>query len=199
MLNLLGIKTGPKIYDKVFFRVSHPAFPTALFLPVIAALIWGAQSSAHYPWHVLLGIFLLGLFLWTLVEYCLHRFMFHWTSVKEPWRTLASGLHMAHHRDPEEKSLIIAPPAVSLTNSIWLYFLLSGLSMSWSAGAVLLAGIFLGYILYEWVHFGAHEFQPKSSLGKYLKHYHLFHHFKHPKEVFGVTTPLWDHVFRTNM
>jgi len=196
--DILGIKTGPTLYEKVFFRVSHPLAPTLLFLPLAFILIFWARASQGFSWTSSIALVAVGLLLWTLIEYVLHRFVFHWTSVREPWRTFFSGLHMAHHREPDDPSLIIAPPMVSFPDSLVIFGLLLLLTWNWGVAASILAGVQIGYVYYEWVHYGSHEFQPRSSLGKYLKRYHLAHHFKHPKEVFGVTVPLWDWVFRTN-
>lgn len=193
--NFLGIKTGPTVLEKVFFRVSHPIFPTLLFMPLGFLFIWVGQGRLGYPWYGLLGLFLLGLLLWTLVEYCLHRFIFHLTSIREPYRTFASSLHIEHHRIPEDKSLIIAPPTVTLVYSFIIFGILMAFTWNLGMSFIILAGIQLGYLAYEWVHYGSHNFKMKNSLLKYLKHYHLHHHFKQPKEAYGVTVPLWDWVF----
>lgn len=138
-----------------------------------------------------------GVLSWTLVEYILHRFIFHWTQVKEPWKSIASGLHMSHHRAPDQDDIILAPPFVSLAFGIILYLLFALFSWSWSAAAILEAGLLAGYVVYEWVHYGSHRFKMKRGIGKYLQQYHLRHHFKNPKGYFGVTSPLWDYVFRS--
>lgn len=176
---------------------THPWMPTAMYTP-IGILLTGFSLSAH-PHSlttVLLFIFL-GIFAWTFIEYLLHRFVFHLTRVKEPWRSLASGLHMAHHRTMNAEDLIIAPPLVSFIYSFFLYFIFALITQSFSLGAFMATGLIIGYVAYEWAHYGSHRFRPKSRIGKYLKDYHLLHHYKYPNDVFGVTNPFWDLVFGT--
>ncbi len=178
-------------------RFSHPWMPTLLYCPLAILFI---IISISYQQRNVTSILLfvgLGLFSWTLLEYFLHRFVFHWTQGKEPWRSLASGLHMAHHRSTDAKDLIIAPPLVSIIFGTFVYFLFVVILQSWAQAALLESGLLMGYVVYEWVHYGAHRFRSQSRVGKYLQQYHLRHHFKNPSGVFGVTSPLWDYVFRS--
>ena len=176
-------------------RFGHPWMPMALYLP-LGALLFAIAQHLH-PRSLSTACLWVagGVLLWTLVEYLLHRFIFHWVEVKEPYRSLASGLHMAHHRTADTQDLILAPPVVSLIFGSFLLGLFTLLTWSFSRAALLEAGIFLGYLAYEWVHYGAHRFKPRTPWGKFLKHYHLRHHFKDPRHCYGVTSPLWDWVF----
>ena len=36
-----------------------------------------------------------------------------------------------------------------------------------------------------------------NKVGKYLKRYHLKHHFAHEKSKYGVSSPLWDYLLGT--
>ena len=178
-------------------RFRHPWMPMALYIP-LGLLITSLSLHAHpRPTSSVVLWILTGFLSWTLIEYFLHRHVFHWTKGKEPWRTLASGLHMDHHRSANEEDLILAPPLVSLIFGTLVYFVFALITRSFATAALLETGVFLGYLAYEWVHFSAHRFQPRSPIGKYLKQYHLRHHFKEPHRVFGVTSPLWDFIFGT--
>ena len=42
-----------------------------------------------------------------------------------------------------------------------------------------------------------HHFVPKSKLGKRLREQHMRHHFQDHRYGYGVSSPLWDVVFRT--
>ncbi len=178
-------------------RFDHPWVTLAIYVPVGAALTWWSLHRETRPWPEVLAWMGVGFLAWTLVEYGLHRFVFHWVQGKEPWRSLSSGLHIAHHRDVEARDLIFAPPFVGFLlapTEIAIFSLASG---SLSRGLLIEVGLFLGYFLYEWVHWSVHFGPARNSLTKYWKAYHLYHHFKEPKRAFGVTTPLWDHVFGT--
>ncbi|MFT7578571.1 MAG: sterol desaturase/sphingolipid hydroxylase (fatty acid hydroxylase superfamily), partial [Myxococcota bacterium] len=59
------------------------------------------------------------------------------------------------------------------------------------------AGFIIGYIWYEMTHLWTHVGKPKTAYGKHLKRHHMLHHFQTPDKRFGVSSPLWDHVFGT--
>ena len=60
------------------------------------------------------------------------------------------------------------------------------------------SGSVLGLLWYEWVHYVAHiPFVPKTPFGRWIKKYHLWHHFKNERMWFGVTNPSMDFVGRT--
>jgi sterol desaturase/sphingolipid hydroxylase (fatty acid hydroxylase superfamily) len=61
-----------------------------------------------------------------------------------------------------------------------------------------LFGIMLAILHYEWVHYVAHIlYQPRTRLGRWIKQYHLRHHFISEKHWFGVSNPSLDGVFGT--
>lgn len=181
--------------QRLFFRFAHPWGPTLMFSPLAIFFFLLSFDLQARSWFSTTALVLGGVLVWTLIEYVLHRFVFHLVQVKEPWKTVASGLHMAHHRDTEVKDLIIAPPLVSLLFSIPIFLILLACTQSVSAALMMHGGVLVGYIAYEWCHYGAHQYNPKAAWAKYLKRYHLQHHFKHPNGSFGVTTPMWDYVF----
>lgn len=184
--------------EKLVFRVNHPIVPTLLFLGLGTLWLFLAASNFNFSTATYIMALGLGVFLWTLIEYVLHRFVFHWTKVKEPWRTLFSELHIAHHRNTEDPGLIIAPPLVAMIDSVFIFLILWALTWNWGLALVILAGIDVGYVLYEWAHFGAHEFNWKRGPLGYMRRHHLYHHYKKPGEAYGVTVPLWDMIFGTH-
>ena len=60
-----------------------------------------------------------------------------------------------------------------------------------------MAGMVGGYVWYDLTHYYLHHAAPKTAFGKWLRRYHLVHHFQTPEVRYGITTPLWDHVFGT--
>ncbi|MCE9625234.1 MAG: sterol desaturase family protein [Deltaproteobacteria bacterium] len=190
-----SLKPSTTLMQRLLFRFAHPMGPTWLFGPIVLLLVGFSLDLQSRPWTTVALSLAAGMFSWTLVEYFLHRFVFHLVQVKEPWKTLASGLHMAHHRDTEAKDLIIAPPFVSIVFSSIIFLILWAITRDYTLAMLLEAGVYIGYILYEWAHYGSHQYHPKNSALKYLKRYHLQHHFKDPNGTFGVTTPMWDYIF----
>jgi dihydroceramide fatty acyl 2-hydroxylase len=59
------------------------------------------------------------------------------------------------------------------------------------------AGIVIGYVIYDLTHYYLHHAAPRTAFGKWLRKYHLVHHFQTPDVRYGITSPLWDLVFRT--
>src|SRR3989454_2408323 len=72
-----------------FFSRVHPATPLILYLPVVGYMLyislWQRQLSAI----AVLALFLLGVLLWTLLEYFIHRYIFHY----EPKTRVGKRLH----------------------------------------------------------------------------------------------------------
>jgi sterol desaturase/sphingolipid hydroxylase (fatty acid hydroxylase superfamily) len=191
------IHMGNTRMARIYFRANHPIVPTLLFGGMAVGFIFLVQNQRPFSRLGLLAVLLAGVWLWSLVEYTLHRFIFHYTPKTEPWRTLFSGLHLEHHRDTQNPGLILAPPTAGLIYSVLIFGILFAMTWNWALSLILLAGIDFGYVFYEWVHFGVHQFNWNRGLLGYYKRYHFHHHFQKSNEGFGVTSPLWDHVFKT--
>jgi 4-hydroxysphinganine ceramide fatty acyl 2-hydroxylase len=58
--------------------------------------------------------------------------------------------------------------------------------------------ILLALLHYEWVHYIAHiPYLPRMAFGRWMKKYHLWHHFKNEHLWFGVSNPSMDFLYRT--
>ncbi len=145
-----------------------------------------------------LAMILLGALLFYLSEYGMHRFAFHAPPL--PWppaRKLQHRLHYDHHVEPNRLDLLFLPvwflvPNLAVATS--LVALLFGSESSLSA----LFGMMLAILHYEWVHYVAHiPYQPRTQFGRWLKQYHLRHHFISEKHWFGVSNPTLDGLFGT--
>ncbi len=55
----------------------------------------------------------------------------------------------------------------------------------------------LGYLGYDWMHYYTHHAVPKNRFGKFMRRFHLEHHFKTSTRQFGLSSPIWDYVFRS--
>ncbi|HTA64790.1 MAG TPA: sterol desaturase family protein, partial [Xanthomonadaceae bacterium] len=130
-----------------------------------------------------------GLLLFTLVEYCFHRWIFHGSRSLEAFR---QG-HWNHHVDPLCVAALpfFLPPALILI-LVGLFDLAMPLGY-----AVLLAGaIACGYTCYDLSHYIIHNRRFRHPLGRrWAASHHIHHH--HPDRNFGVTTPLWDYALGT--
>lgn len=123
-----------------------------------------------------------GLLTWSLLEYAVHRFLFHSLYRREHW---------THHID------VLAYIGISgwKTSSIYAGLLLLA---SFTGLTSAFAGLVVGYFSYISLHYvihrpghWAHRFIPGLVAN------HDLHHRKGIEKNFGVSSPLWDFVFRT--
>jgi dihydroceramide fatty acyl 2-hydroxylase len=171
--------------------------PFAVFGPLAVLLLVIGFMTAQNTVAGSLLIIGIGLFSWTVAEYFFHRFPFHNPTTKEPWRFLSSGQHLLHHEIPNHPNYVAAPLIMSLI--IYSVIMAIVLLISRSVSATLLWGgsFAIAYLLYETIHYYAHHGRPTTALGRYLKRYHLVHHFKDSNNYYGVTSPLWDWILGT--
>jgi len=186
-----------------FFTHISPATIVGFWLPIVAILIVYAilnVSLAAFPWYIPVG-FLIGLFLWTLAEYFLHRFLFHHHPTTPRQERLFFLVHGIHHAQPQVKTRLVLPPLVSFPLAAIFfgiyYLILAVLLHSPEWVAPLMAGFLAGYLIYDLTHYAQHHFPMRTGYAKYIKRYHMQHHYKDPETRFGVSTPIWDWVFRT--
>jgi sterol desaturase/sphingolipid hydroxylase (fatty acid hydroxylase superfamily) len=157
-----------------------------------------AGESGH-PWSVVPG-FAAGLILWTIAEYLLHRFIFHFIPRTPLQERIAFLMHGVHHAQPRVKTRLVMPLMVSVPLALLFYLLFSVvvsyfMSAPWLTG-LLFSGFVIGYVCYDLTHYALHHVQFKGGIGKVLRNHHMRHHTEWDSR-FGVSTPLWDHVFGT--
>ncbi len=184
-----------------FFTHIHPAVIVVIWLPVAGYSLYRAATVPTALGLRLSAGILVGLFAWTLVEYVMHRFVFHFPP-RTPWQERLSFLfHGVHHAQPMVKSRLVMPPAVSIPLAAFWYgvlYLVVGVLLG--AGAWIgpvFAGLVLGYVAYDLTHYATHHFKVRWAPYQYIRRYHLHHHTQTPQKRFGVTSPLWDIVFGT--
>ena len=138
-----------------------------------------------------------GVLSWTLIEYALHRFIFHYHARSTLGRKLVYAAHLSHHENPRATNQFFSSLLVSLPVAI-VYVLLAWIvTGSLHASAYTFAGLAGGYSCYEWLHFQAHHRRPRLRLFRYLRRYHLLHHYQTPGLRYGVTSPLIDLILGT--
>ena len=167
-------------------RAYHADF--ALYGSAVAALaVLVAALAPHSQWVTTVALTLAGLISWSVIEYALHRFVLHGL---QPFR----GWHEAHHERPT--ALICAPTILSATLIFALVFIPALLlSDLWRACALTL-GVVAGYLAYAITHHATHHWRADSAWLRRRKRWHaLHHHDADMPRCFGVTSPLWDHVF----
>ena len=105
-------------------------------------------------------------------------------------------IHGVHHDHPNDKLRLVMPPAVSIPLAA-LFYGAFHLVFGSPEAFPLFAGFIGGYLVYDYTHYSVHHYVPKSDLGKKLREQHMRHHFQDHRYGFGVSSPIWDAVFRT--
>ena len=179
---------------------AYPLVSVGVYLTIIAALLFvGIQRAVVDSFLVGAAIFVGAFFSWTLFEYLFHRFINHLDSFfpeSEAIRKFDYAIHGIHHEFPRDTDRLIMPP-VPGTIIIAILFGLFWLPLQ-SYIFIFMPGFLMGYLTYAFIHYATHAWKPpKAKWLKVLWKHHAIHHYKHPDKAFGVSTPLWDYVFRT--
>ncbi len=186
-----------------FFSHISPVVVVIIWLPV--ALFFLIRSIVQAPAgafaeYIPLG-FLLGLFIWTLSEYTLHRFLFHMPVKGARAERIVFLFHGVHHAQPQQKTRLVMPPVVSIPLAAVFYGLFYLIfSVLLNAGqwvGPLFSAFIIGYLIYDITHYATHHFPMRNGYLKFIKRYHMQHHYKTPNKRFGVSSPIWDRVFDT--
>ena len=174
----------------------HPIVPPLIYLPVIGYLLARAVGYEGLAAGSVIGVFALGIAGWSLTEYLLHRFVFHFEPDGRWGKRLHFIVHGVHHDFPHDPMRLVMPPSVSIPLAVIFWFGFNAvLGPAWAMPAF--AGFLLGYLIYDMAHYHMHHHRSKNRLSLALRRYHYRHHFQQSDRGFGVTSPLWDKVFGT--
>jgi len=174
----------------------------------VVPIVWGPvvlyyflASAVHLGYSsALLGL-ALGVFAWTLLEYVIHRFIFH-TEESLPDHPLFLCFHFLihgiHHAFPMDSLRLVFPPVFSFVLSL---IVKGGINLlipsAW--GDSLFAGIVFAYIWYDCFHYYIHHGAPGIGYFKFMKSYHTQHHYTQNMNGYGVSNHFWDIVFGTKL
>ena len=192
-----GLSASPPIFPSpTLDRLTraHPATPALLYLPVVAILGFLALRDMGILEGLAAAV--CGYVFWTLCEYWGHRSLFHLEPEQGIGKRLHWMIHGVHHDHPNDPRRLVLPPAFSIPLALLFYalfVLVLGTPLAWGFGA----GFYLGYVIYDTLHFALHHTHPKSRLGRRLRELHMRHHFEDDERGFGVSVPWLDIVFRT--
>lgn len=134
----------------------------------------------------------LGALTWTLLEYVLHRWVMHtWTRP-----TQLRTEHLEHHRQREYFASRAMKARGALTAGV-LFLSVSVPVVGLALGAVYAAAAIATYLAYEAFHMRLHLRPPTTAFGRFARKHHFHHHHGDLAANHGVTSPVWDVVFRT--
>ena len=174
----------------------HPIIPLLVWLPLALWLIYQAIAVDQISFIALTGIGISGLLTWTLAEYMLHRFVFHFPAKSRWGQRLVFMFHGVHHDDPKDKTRLVMPPvgAAIILAILWVIF---NAVIPEPLVKPFTAFFMMGYLVYDYIHYSTHHFPMRHPALRYLKQYHMKHHFSGEGGRYGVSSPFWDIIFRT--
>lgn len=178
-----------------YLTKTHPLVIWGMYTPVFILMPYYSVHNLGMNGLNVFLLYLAGVFFWSLTEYILHRFAFHYEADSPSGKRISYIMHGNHHEFPRDKQRLFMPPVPSiiLSSSIFLilYLVLGRLAFPF------FPGFMLGYLLYGTMHYAIHAWNPPFKWMKGLWRNHHLHHYKDDHKGFGVSSTLWDHVFGT--
>jgi len=176
-----------------YFSHIHPITPVVVYVPIL--LICAYFGFQRVP--VITGIlaYIGGILLWTLIEYIIHRWVFHYDPKTETGKKIHFLVHGIHHDYPRDATRLVMPLLVSVPLATFFFYLFMLIFGNYYL--IIFSGFVLGYVSYDSIHYATHHINLKGRFGGFLRSYHLRHHYEDDHTAYGVSTPLWDYVFRT--
>ena len=160
--------------------------PYAIGLPAVTALAWAGPLSP--------GAAAVGALTWTFAEYALHRFIFHFPPTTDVRKVVTFILHRHHHRDPGGTDRLAATPGQAAGLLVPLAAVAHTADPTdWTAFTF---GLVAAWVAYEALHYSHHH--SNSRLLRPLRAHHLRHHHPDPAHDFGISSPLWDWLLRSD-
>ena len=174
--------------SKVTFYV-----PLIVYIPVVGFLGYKAFADVHMGVLSFIGWFALGLFVWTIAEYILHRYVFHFYPKSAFGKKIHFIFHGVHHDYPNDAKRLVMPPSASIPMALALYYVFLFLLPAGTIYAFF-TGFLIGYLIYDMTHYALHHANFKSEFWKGLKKHHMLHHYSDSTKGYGVSSSIWDKV-----
>ncbi|CAM6092332.1 unnamed protein product [Calypogeia fissa] len=168
-----------------------------VWVPVATAMIYTAVVKERVPISRLPILAVGGILLWSCLEYLLHRFLFHMKTSSFWGNTIHYVLHGFHHKHPMDGSRLVFPPLLGAPVLILVWTGLGSWAAEYPSKLVIVAVGLISYVVYDLTHYFLHFGNAFNSHTRQMKRYHLNHHFNDETTGFGVTSMVWDRVFRT--
>jgi sterol desaturase/sphingolipid hydroxylase (fatty acid hydroxylase superfamily) len=135
-----------------------------------------------------------GVFVWTFIEYVLHKYIFHFPAKSEFGKKIHFMFHGVHHDYPSDSRRLVMPPSVSIPLAVLFYFIFKAV-IGEAYVLPFFSGFILGYLFYDLTHYAIHHFNMHSKFWLEIKNHHMLHHYQDEHKGYGVSSPLWDIIF----
>eukprot|EP01061_Rhynchopus_euleeides_P034271 TRINITY_DN58023_c0_g1_i1.p1 TRINITY_DN58023_c0_g1~~TRINITY_DN58023_c0_g1_i1.p1 ORF type:complete len:371 (+),score=133.63 TRINITY_DN58023_c0_g1_i1:55-1113(+) len=214
----------------------HPWMTSQPVVRHLTIFPWVAlESLSRYPWwwiwvgmppliamgiytSIMAGVGLLacagfwaaGLLSWAILEYSLHRSVFHLETKTYGSNIFHFFAHGLHHLTPHDTTRLTFPPPFTYILAFIFWYICEAVCLGHDGFAAMFSGLVCGYVAYDTTHFLYHHtdgsgYGPVSfprfftKYLRYMKSHHNTHHFLNDTCNYGVSNPLLDFVFGTYM
>ena len=174
---------------------THIAVPLTIFFGTGALSLYWCLGPLGLEVIGSVSLFIVGAIFFTLVEYLVHRYFYHMGVDTPRKERLQYVFHGVHHDHPRDKKRLALPPLMSLLVAaafVGIFRLLLG-----TYGYAFGGGFMTGYATYLYIHYAIHIYAPPKNIFRVIWKHHNLHHFVGDTGAFGVSSPLWDHIFGT--
>jgi 4-hydroxysphinganine ceramide fatty acyl 2-hydroxylase len=189
-----------RMFDNNFLEALskiHFTVPLYIYIPIIIAFLYRGIFLLNIDFMNLIPLIVLGIIVWSLTEYALHRFVFHYVPDSKLGHRIHFIFHGVHHDYPSDSRRLVMPPSVSLPLAV-LFYLLFYMIVGKIFVAPFMAGFLFGYLCYDMTHYAVHHFNMHNKFWLAIKNHHMKHHYQDPAKGFGVSSPVWDKIIGTD-
>ncbi|KAL3643758.1 hypothetical protein CASFOL_014573 [Castilleja foliolosa] len=163
-------KETPRFFEnnvmEFFTRTAWWVIPL-VWLPVVCYFVSLSVNVGLPPSEVATAM-VCGIIVWTLLEYTLHRFLFHMNTTGYWANTLHYLIHGCHHKHPMDGLRLVFPPAAAAILAVPLWGM-TKLFASTSYAPAVFGGGLLGYVIYDCTHYYLHYGKPLKGVSHQLK------------------------------
>lgn len=137
-----------------------------------------------------------GVLAWQLLEYLIHRHVFHGQYTSYWGITFHFLLHGNHHKFPKDHERLVFPP-VPAAPLVYSVYKACCATLPHGYAYCLFSGALLGYLIYDCLHYVIHHGKALPGPLNRLRRRHFHHHFKDTSHGFGISSIVFDVVFGT--
>lgn len=175
----------------------HYSVPLVVYLPVILFLSGYAFVVIKLSVLDFMAWLLFGVLVWTVTEYVMHRFIFHFEPKSDWGKRLHFIFHGVHHDYPRDAKRLVMPPSASIPMALGFYLLFQWL-LPFGAIYAFYPGFIGGYLVYDMGHYAMHHADLQNPFLRKIRRHHMLHHYANPKKGYGVSSALWDKILRSD-
>ncbi|GFR43589.1 hypothetical protein Agub_g4686 [Astrephomene gubernaculifera] len=172
-----------------------------VWLPLFTYCLACAVNRHGLPLPVAISLALVGVVGWQLLEYVVHRFVFH-ANLKSPLGcTFHFLFHGCHHKFPMDKLRLVFPPVPASLLVVAVYGSLVA-TLPYGRALAVFAGMGYGYVSYDCLHYWMHHaggagVALPGALLRDLRRRHMDHHYRDYSKGYGISSAFFDILFCT--